>query len=154
MAAIKKTPDRQAKQTDDDEHTTMRKKRKKTQKSAEKPLEEMETTEETHEKPSPSENERHPKRETEKVEKTKKIPPVVLRNADDWTTVCKKLKAKKINYAKAQMTMNGVAITPSSTQDYRNLTKLLNDNKKEYHTYALPEDKTTRAVIKGVQHHR
>lgn len=69
----------------------------------------------------------------------------MLRNADDWTTVCKKIKAKKINYAKAKMTMNGVAITPSSTQDYRSLTKLLNDNKKEYHTYALAEDKTTRA---------
>jgi len=38
----------------------------------------------------------------------------------------------------------------ASTQDYRSLTKLLNDNKKQYHTYALPENKTTRAVIKGV----
>jgi len=46
--------------------------------------------------------------------------------------------------------MNGVAIIPSSSKDYRNLTKLLNDIKKKYHTYAIPEDQTTRAVIKGV----
>jgi len=43
-----------------------------------------------------------------------------------------------------------VAITPFTSNDYRSLTKLVNDIKKEYHTYALPEDKTTRAVIKGV----
>lgn len=69
-------------------------------------------------------------------EMTAKIPPIVLKTVGDWTVVCTKIYARKINYAKAKMTEDGVAITPSTQQDYRTLAKMLNEEKKEYHTYS------------------
>lgn len=84
------------------------------------------------------------------IEKTPKVPPIVLKNANDWTAVCNKIRDRKINYNKAKMTGVGLAITPATPNDYRSLAKMLNEDKKEFHTYALPEDKTTRAVIRGL----
>lgn len=77
----------------------------------------------------------------------KKIPPIVIKNANDWTIVSNKLRTRKIAYNKAKMTGQGVAVNPSTAEDYRALTKFLNEEQKEFHTYSLPEDKKVRAVI-------
>lgn len=76
-----------------------------------KPLEEMEISEETDENPSTSET----------WQTVEKIPPVVLRNTKNWT-IWFAIKAKKIHYKSAKMLMNGVAIIPSSSKDYRSLS--------------------------------
>ncbi|XP_066157703.1 eukaryotic translation initiation factor 5B-like [Euwallacea fornicatus] len=79
--------------------------------------------------------------------KINKIPPIIINKASDWTTVCNRLKTKKIAYNKAKMTGKGVAITPISAEDYRAMTRFLKEENKEFHTYSLPEDKKVRAVI-------
>lgn len=84
------------------------------------------------------------------AEKTSKVPLVVLKNASDWTVVCGKLRDRKINYNKAKMTGEGVAITPATPHDYRTLARLLTDEKRELYTNSLPEDKTARAVMRGI----
>lgn len=43
-----------------------------------------------------------------------------------------------------------MAVIPSTSPDYRSLTELLNEAKKEYHTYSLSEDTVTKTVIKGI----
>jgi len=83
--------------------------------------------------------------------KTEKVPPVILINPGSLNNaICRKLQNKKMQYLKANMIREGVAITPSIAQDYRSLTKFLNESKREYHTYSLPEDKPSRAVNKDV----
>lgn len=49
------------------------------------------------------------------------------------------------------MAREGVAVIPSTAPDYRSLTKLLNDAKKEYHTYSLPEDKGNHLENQGLK---
>ncbi|KAJ8914980.1 hypothetical protein NQ315_002504 [Exocentrus adspersus] len=44
-----------------------------------------------------------------------------------------------------------IAITPSTAADYRLITKVLEADKQEYHTYYLHEERNLRAVIRGIQ---
>ncbi|KAJ8919433.1 hypothetical protein NQ315_016531 [Exocentrus adspersus] len=80
-----------------------------------------------------------------------KIPPMVLRKQENWSHVSRLLKEKKANYIKAKMIGdNSIAITPATAADHRLITKVLETDKQEYHTYSLQEDRTLRAVIRGI----
>ncbi|KAJ8915733.1 hypothetical protein NQ315_000669 [Exocentrus adspersus] len=80
-----------------------------------------------------------------------KIPPVVLRKQENWSHVSRLLKEKMANYTKAKMIGEGsIAITPVTAADYRLITKVLEADKQEYHTYSLQEDRNLRAVIRGI----
>ncbi|KAJ8912586.1 hypothetical protein NQ315_005749 [Exocentrus adspersus] len=80
-----------------------------------------------------------------------KIPPVVLRKQENWSHVSRLLKEKMANYTKAKMIGEGsIAITPATAADYRLITKVLEADKQEYHTYSLQEDRNLRAVIRGI----
>ncbi|KAJ8917642.1 hypothetical protein NQ315_005089 [Exocentrus adspersus] len=45
---------------------------------------------------------------------------------------------------------NSIAITPATAADYRLITKVLEADKQEYHTYSLHEERNLRAVIRGI----
>jgi hypothetical protein len=46
---------------------------------------------------------------------------------------------------------NGIRVQPTSTDDFRSLTRFLDVEKVElFHTYTLDEDKTIRAVLRPV----
>lgn len=79
-----------------------------------------------------------------------KIPPVILREQNKWPSVQKRMDSKGIKFVRAKLTKDGVAITPTTPSDYRLLTRMLTDDKIEYHTYTLPEDRRLRVVIRGI----
>ncbi|KAJ8911793.1 hypothetical protein NQ315_003328 [Exocentrus adspersus] len=80
-----------------------------------------------------------------------KIPPVVLRKQENWSHVSRLLKDRKANYVKAKMIGdNSIAITPATAADYRLITKVLEADRQEYHTYSLHEERNLRAVIRGI----
>ncbi|KAJ8917088.1 hypothetical protein NQ315_013007 [Exocentrus adspersus] len=67
-----------------------------------------------------------------------KIPPVVLRKQENWSHVSRLLKDRKANYVKAKMIGdNSIAITLATAADYRLITKVLEADRQEYHTYSL-----------------
>ncbi|KAJ8911064.1 hypothetical protein NQ315_008199 [Exocentrus adspersus] len=86
----------------------------------------------------------------EREERPPKIPPVVLRKANNWTHVSKLLLSKKAQWSKAKLTLDGVVIHPVSADDHRLITKTLEADKQEYHTYSLQEEKTLRVVVRGI----
>ncbi|KAK9891742.1 hypothetical protein WA026_016539 [Henosepilachna vigintioctopunctata] len=85
--------------------------------------------------------EREDNRETEKTKKTfkqqtdtEKISQVILRDKAVWTRVNQKMKMSNITITKAKNVNEGISITPSSSSDYRALTKMLDKSRLEYHT--------------------
>ncbi|KAJ8912973.1 hypothetical protein NQ315_000029 [Exocentrus adspersus] len=86
----------------------------------------------------------------EREERPPKIPPVVLRKANNWTHVSRLLLSKKAQWSKAKLTLDGVVIHPVSADDHRLITRTLEADKQEYHTYSLQEEKTLRVVVRGI----
>lgn len=79
-----------------------------------------------------------------------KVPPIILRSPEKWTTITKALKSKSINYTRATTIADGIKIQPETTEDYRKLTKHFDNEKIEYHTYQLLQDKELKIVIRGL----
>ncbi|CAG9814582.1 unnamed protein product [Phaedon cochleariae] len=77
-------------------------------------------------------------------------PSIVLRNTEIWGQVSRYALNKKIGIAHAKNITDGVSINPDTPDDYRKLIKLFDENKVEYHTYMLPDDKLLHVVIKGI----
>lgn len=81
---------------------------------------------------------------------TNKIPPIIMRCPEKWTTLSKTLKQKSINYLRASTVRDGIRIQPETSDDYRKLTRLLQDTDIEFHTYQLQEEKELKIVIRGL----
>ncbi|RVE41303.1 hypothetical protein evm_014047, partial [Chilo suppressalis] len=79
-----------------------------------------------------------------------KPPPVFLRDKSLWQSVANSCKAKNINYSQASNLGDSIKICTPDSNAYRNLIKLLSDLKYPYHTFALPEERKVRAVLRGV----
>lgn len=79
---------------------------------------------------------------------TEKIPPVTMMGTSDWTEMSKALYSKKINYNRATVVKDGIKIIASSAEDFRKLTKFLDQQGKEYFTYQMEEEKRVYAVIR------
>ncbi|KAJ8912972.1 hypothetical protein NQ315_000028 [Exocentrus adspersus] len=84
-----------------------------------------------------AESRTEPARNKEREERSPKIPPVVLRKANNWTHVSRLLLSKKAQWSKAKLTLDGVVIYPVSADDHRIITRTLEADKQEYHTYSL-----------------
>lgn len=80
----------------------------------------------------------------------KKIPPIILREKQSWAKVSRRLAELKINFNKARMVRDGIAIEPTTPDDFRKAIRLLSTEKYEYHTYSLPEERHLRVVIRGL----
>lgn len=88
---------------------------------------------------------------TEKEEKkSPKIPPITIKNKDKWVIISNQLSIRKIIYTKAKNTPQGIKIEPASADDYRAASKWLKQEGIEFFTYALPDDKPLRVVIRGL----
>ncbi|KAJ8909306.1 hypothetical protein NQ315_004678 [Exocentrus adspersus] len=77
-------------------------------------------------------------REVEKTASTSKDANKVAPrySPENWSHVSRLLKDRKADYVKAKMIGdNSIAITPATAEDYRLITKVLEADKQEYHTY-------------------
>lgn len=79
-----------------------------------------------------------------------RIPPIILREAGKWTRVSQLCANQRINFTKARTCADGINITTPDAETYRRLTKLLDQEKAQYHSFTLPEERTKRAVLRTV----
>ena len=77
-------------------------------------------------------------------------PPVFLRDKSRWSEISNLCTAQKVNYTRAENTGVAIKIEVPSIEDFRSLTRLLSVNKAPYHTYALPEERKVRVVLRGI----
>ncbi|CAK1587851.1 unnamed protein product [Parnassius mnemosyne] len=77
-------------------------------------------------------------------------PPVFLRDKAKFTELSKTCYNAGIKYDHAINLGEAIKIIPQSIDDFRQLTRLFTAERVSYHTYALPEERKVRAVIRGV----
>jgi hypothetical protein len=79
-----------------------------------------------------------------------KIPPVIIRDASKWPSISSGMKARHIAFTKAKPCVDGIRVNPGTSDDFRALTLLLEERNVPFHSFALPEAKTLRAVLRTV----
>ncbi|XP_048517395.1 uncharacterized protein LOC125502627 [Dendroctonus ponderosae] len=79
-----------------------------------------------------------------------KVPPIVLREKDKYDEITRRLMDKKINYGCGVTTKEGVSTHPPTAEDYRQMIRVLDTYKYQYHTYQMKEEKQLRVVVRGI----
>jgi hypothetical protein len=79
-----------------------------------------------------------------------KIPPIIIRDAAKWASVSSAMTTRQIKFSKAKTCIDGIRVNTVTVDDFRALTRLLEERKVPYHSFALPEQKTLRAVLRTV----
>jgi hypothetical protein len=79
-----------------------------------------------------------------------KIPSVIIRDASKWSSLSQAMVQKKINFSKARSCVDGIRVNPVTVDDFRSMTRLLEVRGVPFHTFALPEEITLRAVLRTV----
>lgn len=92
---------------------------------------------------SPEINYESPKKQTDKVTKVVKPPPIILSNVDDFNAVREKLNTGKLDYKTSLMGNKQIKVNVSSDEDYRTMTALINNTNFEWHSY---ENKASRSI--------
>lgn len=95
-----------------------------------------------------SQNEGRPN--SEGLQNTHRIPPIILRDKNAWSSVESFFLKNNYVATKAQNTSEGIRIFPASVTDFRKMTSLLHERQLPYHTFELPEEKVLRVVIRGI----
>jgi hypothetical protein len=72
------------------------------------------------------------------------------RNAAKWASVSSAMTTRQIKFSKAKTCIDGIRVNTVTVDDFRALTCLLVERKMPYHSFALPEQKTPRAVLRTV----
>lgn len=78
------------------------------------------------------------------------IPPIILRDTAKWNMLNTHMTTNKISYTRARQADDGIKITPTKTEDYRNIIRFLDEQHLPYHTYKLPEEKELHVVLRGI----
>lgn len=79
-----------------------------------------------------------------------KIPPVILRDPSKWVSIASSLSNRNIRFHKARQCSDGIRIQVSDVDSFRRLTKFFTDNRVEFHSFTLKEEKTRRAVLRPI----
>ncbi|KAK9884915.1 hypothetical protein WA026_009152 [Henosepilachna vigintioctopunctata] len=82
--------------------------------------------------------------------KERSPPPIVLRDKSNWTDISRKISNARLSFTKAKNIKDGISINPVSINDYRGITRLFDSLQVEYHTYALPEEKPLKVVLRNL----
>lgn len=80
-------------------------------------------------------------------------PPTFLTSSINYVELCKNLKhiTKNEGFV-CKSTAKNIKINLHSSNSYRILIKMFNENNLEYHTRQTPEEKSYRVVIKNLHH--
>jgi hypothetical protein len=77
------------------------------------------------------------------VLKKNKPPPVIMSNVQEYSKIKEALKSKNLNFKANLMNNNQLKLNVDTEQEYRDLTKVMNEAKYQWHTY---ENKQTRPI--------
>ncbi|KXZ75791.1 hypothetical protein TcasGA2_TC031776 [Tribolium castaneum] len=76
--------------------------------------------------------------------------PITIKKREEWRTVERIMKEKRINYTKATTTRFGIRVQPQTIEDYRNLRSWLEKENIQMTTHTLREERPLKIVAKGV----
>lgn len=82
--------------------------------------------------------------------KPKRPPPFHIRTKEGWPELAQQLKSSGVVIKDAKNFRESIQVQVETAVAFRSATKRLDAINVPYHTYALPEEKLVRAVIKGV----
>jgi hypothetical protein len=81
--------------------------------------------------------------------KRQKPPPVIISNINNYSQLNTHLKSEKINYRTTMLNNNQVKVNVDNEWEYRALTKVVNNQKYQWHSY---ENKLIRPLRVIVRH--
>lgn len=85
----------------------------------------------------------------QKVQK-KRVPPVFVYNVNDWVSLANTLKLLCTEEFSARNSTDNIKIQPKNADDYRNITRFLETEEIEFHTYNLDKSSVIKIVIKNL----
>ncbi|KYB25609.1 hypothetical protein TcasGA2_TC034292 [Tribolium castaneum] len=86
-----------------------------------------------------------PQSSTPAAHKASRIPPIFLRDAGKWHLV-----SQNANFTKARSVSDQIRIQPATVADFRSFTRFMDAERIPFHTFSLPEEKTTHAVLREI----
>jgi hypothetical protein len=84
------------------------------------------------------------------IDKRPKLPPVVLSNIDDFNSVQKIMILQNIKYEIKLLNNKQLSIKVYSENDYRTLTKAVNEAKFEWHSYENKATRPCKVIARGL----
>ncbi|XP_026745818.1 flocculation protein FLO11-like [Trichoplusia ni] len=82
--------------------------------------------------------------------RSQKPPPIFLHQKEKWTEVSSWCTTHHVQFTSGRLVKDGIKIIVPTSGDFRTLTEMLQARHLQYHTYALPEERTLRVVLKGL----
>ena len=86
----------------------------------------------------------------DKTAKKPKLPPVILSNIDDFNEVQVIMKSQNVKYEIKLLNNKQLSIKVNSEDDYRNITKAINEAKFEWHSYENKATRPCRVIARGL----
>lgn len=74
----------------------------------------------------------------------------MVHNKELWNHLSYEFEQNQLNVSKSRNTKEGIKTFPVTVDDYRNITKYLDANNVQYHTFGLPEDKLLHVVFRNI----
>lgn len=84
--------------------------------------------------------------------KSNNPPPVILSNMENYNVINGPLHSRNIEYKTNLLNNNQLKINANSDNDYRELTKYLNEAKLEWHTYENKQTRPIRVMARNLHH--
>lgn len=88
--------------------------------------------------------------EKEQPKKPKQVPPRTLTNPQTYQAIKKAQTTENINITSAREKNNQIKIFPTTPDDHRKITKLLDQHNQEYFCVNIDSEKVMKIVIKGL----
>lgn len=82
--------------------------------------------------------------------KSQKPPPVILSNLTDYTTMSNSIKSKNIKFTTTLLNSNQLKINVNTENEYRELTKHMNETNQEWHSYENKQNRPIRVLAKNL----
>lgn len=79
-----------------------------------------------------------------------KPPPVIISNLANYNVINKALESKNLKFKANIMNNKQVKINVETDNEYRELTKWLNEAKIEWHTYENKQNRPIRVMVRGL----
>ncbi|KAF2901620.1 hypothetical protein ILUMI_04567 [Ignelater luminosus] len=80
-------------------------------------------------------------------QKQTRIPLIILKSKERWTTLSSKFKRQNLNFIKAKKLNDGISFHSETVEDYRKTIHLLDEEKVAFYTYQLTAEKLFRVAI-------
>ncbi|KAL4132606.1 hypothetical protein QTP88_009730 [Uroleucon formosanum] len=91
--------------------------------------------------------------DNEPITATKPPPPIFIRTVNDYSTFCALIKELiKCDNFSCKSSINGIKLSTETAESYRSVIQFLQENKADFHTYQLKQEKAYRVVLRNLHH--